>query len=229
MKIASLNVKILQYYEERLNQIVKLILDNEVDIICFQEMTRLAIERIARDTQMKYVFRYGNAIMTKLPFIDTRYIGLFSYRGAIKAKIQYEDIVLNIVATHLDHLSEDVRIKQIEKLKPQLENADFLIGDMNALCQYDYGKNKTKKINESRLNAKLEKFRCEVVDLILNDGFKINDFICPTCPYGTRVDYIFIKEDKLNKKRKFKQSHEVIDTIENGTTDHNMLIVELTT
>lgn len=228
MKIASLNVKILQYYEERLNKIVKLILDNEIDIICFQEITRQAIERIARDTNMKYVFRFGNAVMTKLPFLESKFIGLFSYRGAIKVKIQYEDIVLNIIATHLDHLNEDTRMKQLEKLKPQLENADFLIGDMNALYQYDYSKKKRKKINENRLNAKLEKYRHEVVDLILNNGFKINDFIEPTCPYGTRVDYIFVN-DNLNKKRKFKQNHEVIDTIQDDITDHNMLILELTT
>ena len=40
--------------------------------------------------------------------------------------------------THLDHLDEDDRLKQIKDFNPPKDNIDILMGDMNALTREDY-------------------------------------------------------------------------------------------
>lgn len=230
LKIGSLNTWLLQVYEERLNDIVKLIIDNDIDIMCFQEMTKSAIQAIARDTGMTYIFRFGNGIVTRLPILEYKLIGLSGYRGAIKAKIKIsKKRSVNIIVTHLDHLKESTRMFQIQKLQPHFENAHFLIGDMNALNGNDYGKRAKEGINSRRLKAKLEKYNDEVVSFILSEQFNVNKFICPTCPYGTRVDYIFFKQKILDDMCLSDVKHEVIDTINTDVSDHNMLIMDMKT
>ena len=228
LKIGSLNTWLLQVYEDRINDIVKLIIDNDIDIICFQEMTKSAIQTIARDTNMTYIFRYGNGIISKLPIVEYKLIGLTGYRGAIKAKILLsKKNTVTITVTHLDHLKENTRMLQIEKICPYFEHVDFLIGDMNALYSDDYSKRKKERINSRRITSKLEQYDDKVTSFILSKKFSINKFICPTCPYGTRVDYIFFKQQTLDEMGLSDISHEVVDTIETQVSDHNMLIMDM--
>jgi endonuclease/exonuclease/phosphatase family metal-dependent hydrolase len=225
--IGSLNTKMIQSYEDRINDIIKLINENNIDIMCFQEMTRKGIKVISDKTNMKYIYSFGNAILTKLPIIEHKFIGLNNYRGAILAKIICNKKEVNILATHLDHLKEDIRMKQITKLYPYFKDTDFLIGDLNSLNIKDYSKNRYNCINKLRIKIGLEAFKHEVIDFILSNEFKINNYISMTCPHETRVDYIFYKNKKLTDLKLNHYQHSVIDTINNNISDHNMLIMEM--
>lgn len=217
----------LNDYETRLVDIVSIIKKQKFDVVFFQEMTRKAIAKISTLTGMKYITRYGNAIITSLPIISSEFYHLESYRGAIKITLQYNEHSLVFMVTHLDHLKESNRLRQFHKLSPQLYDVDFLIGDMNAIYKADYSKTQFAKIDDNRRAVNLEPAYTELIDKLLEYGFKINEFIEPICPYGTRIDYIFYKNQKLKDIKIKKKTDLLIDTISDNTSDHKMLIMEL--
>lgn len=233
LKIGSLNVKNLLSYQDRYQDILSLILENDFDIICFQEMTHNAIVKLAKDTNMSYKLWFSNGILTKLKISNFETYKLVAFRGGLKATLLYDNngipVTITVMVTHLDDLREDVRIKQFLSLKPYLNDVDFLIGDFNSLHKKDYSDETFNELNNIRLKCKLEKARTEVIDLVKSNGFNINPFITPTCSYNTRVDYIFYKLDFINKYKIVTKNDDIIDTISSNISDHNLLISDIKT
>lgn len=228
IKIGSLNVHKLEPYEDRCNDIVQLIKDNQIDIMCFQEMTRAGLQKLNEDIKWNDMFWFGNAILTKLKILNSTNISLPKFRGGLKLTLINENNEKIIVMlTHLDHLHEDNRISQLRELNPYLQNVDFLIGDFNSLNPEDYSKNGYEKINKQRLAARLERARNEVIDMIKSFDFNINPFISPTCPYGTRVDYIFYKRSFMGRYKIKEKIDEVIDTTISDISDHNLITAKM--
>jgi len=135
--------------------------------------------------------------------------------------------------THLDHMNEDDRLKQIEYFKPHEENIDILMGDMNSLTRDDYSDDYYKNIVVGqRERSYWEKPRFDLTNLITKqwnyqDAFKqINpqakDEQVVTCTYGTRIDYIYLRPRTDNQWKLTQCS--IINT--NGATDHNAVFAE---
>jgi len=135
--------------------------------------------------------------------------------------------------THLDHIDEDARLRQIHYFQPQKESVDILIGDMNALTRDDYSDKYYENIVFGRREKSgWEKPRFELTDLITNqwnyqDAFKLinsqaKDGQVVTCEYGTRIDYIYLLP-RTNDQWKLTQCS-IIDT--KGATDHNIVFAE---
>lgn len=229
MKIASFNVKWVTPAEDRYSKIIHIFNQHQFDIICLQEVTKNTYIYIVEDIQKKLnfqdfyhcLYRFGVLILSKHPYrpSSTRLIPIGGHRGAILTEIILNHEIITITATHLDHLDEDIRIKQIEILKPHLLTTDFFIGDMNAINLEDYSHGQHININKSRAIAGLPLARNDTIDTILKCGFQINKFIQPTCPYQTRVDYIF-------RRPKNQGIDSVIDTITPKLSDHNLIIYQ---
>jgi len=130
--------------------------------------------------------------------------------------------------THLDHLNENNRLKQIKEFNPLENNIDILMGDMNALTRNDYSDDYYQKnILEFRKKSYWEKPRFDLTEFITNqwnfqDAFKqINpnakDEQVVTCRFKTRVDYIYLRP-RPNDLWILKECS-IINT--ENATDHN--------
>jgi len=137
--------------------------------------------------------------------------------------------------THLDHMNEDDRLKQIEYFKPHEENIDILMGDMNALTRDDYSEFYYRDIVAGkREKSGWEKPRFDLTKLIRDewnyqDAFKLinpqlKDEHVQTCDYGTRIDYISM-HPRINDQWILTKC-QIIDT--KGATDHNAVFAEFT-
>jgi exonuclease III len=135
--------------------------------------------------------------------------------------------------THLDHLDEDDRLKQIKEFKPHEKNIDILMGDMNALTREDYSDHYYRDvIVGKREKNQWEKPRFDLTKLITDewgyqDAFKLinpelKDEQGITCRYGTRIDYIYVHSRVKDQWRISKC--EIINT--KGATDHNIIFAE---
>jgi endonuclease/exonuclease/phosphatase family metal-dependent hydrolase len=105
--------------------------------------------------------------------------------------------------THLDHLNEDDRLNQIKEFNPHKNNIDILIGDMNALTRDDYSDTYVREIVlEKRAKSGWEKPRFDLTEFITHEwdyqdalrlaNPQLKDEQIATCPYGTRIDYIYV-------------------------------------
>jgi endonuclease/exonuclease/phosphatase family metal-dependent hydrolase len=135
--------------------------------------------------------------------------------------------------THLDHLDENNRLKQIKEFRPHKKNIDILLGDMNALTREDYSDHYYRHIVlEKREESRWEKPHFDLTKLIRDewgyqDAFRsfnpqLKDEQVVTCDYGTRIDYIYVHPRVYDKWKLSKC--EIIDT--KGATDHNIVFAE---
>jgi endonuclease/exonuclease/phosphatase family metal-dependent hydrolase len=136
--------------------------------------------------------------------------------------------------THLDHVNEDDRLKQIQGFDSFHDTIDILMGDMNALTRDDYSDEYfQKQIIEVREESRWEKPRFDLTKLITNewryqDAYRLinaeaKDAQISTCYYGTRIDYIYVHPRVINDQWIIKQC-EIIDT--KGFTDHQAVFAE---
>ncbi|CAF5017230.1 unnamed protein product [Rotaria sp. Silwood1] len=129
--------------------------------------------------------------------------GTFCNGIASRYPIRYAIENVTFAVIHLDYLDEDDRLKQIKEFNPYEHNIDILMGDMNALTREDYSDDYYRNIVvERREKSNWEKPHFDLTQLITyewnyQDAFKkINPTLkneqVATCPYGTRIDYIYI-------------------------------------
>ncbi|CAF3022436.1 unnamed protein product [Rotaria sp. Silwood2] len=130
-------------------------------------------------------------------------------RGGTRAMLQFNlggnhPFVENrrFAVTHLDHINEDDRIVQMTSFAPHHKNVSILMGDMNAVTREDYSDDYYQHIVfDKRKEARWELPRFDLTRLIttsfgFQDAFRqanpeLKDEQVATCPYGTRIDYIF--------------------------------------
>ncbi|CAF4923180.1 unnamed protein product, partial [Rotaria sp. Silwood1] len=133
--------------------------------------------------------------------------------------------------THLDHTNEDDRIVQMTSFAPHRKNINILMGDMNAVTHEDYSDNYYQQIVFSkRKQARWELPRFDLTRLIttsfaFQDAFRqanpeLKDEQVATCPYGTRIDYIFWRP-LINDEWVLKDCS-LVDTKQ--TTDHQAVM-----
>jgi exonuclease III len=182
---------------------------------------------------------FGNAIASRHPIIDySNKISEHEYVGGTRAMLQCRfggdhPFIKNrrFAVTHLDHFDEGDRLMQINEFAPYNHNINILVGDMNALTQNDYSDKYLRDIiTVKREQNGWEKPRFELTELLtttwgFQDAFRsinseLKDARVVTCPYGTRIDYIYhhpLRNDEWKLTECF-----IVDT--RRSTDHNAVI-----
>ena len=153
---------------------------------------------------------YGNGLLystEKFTLVESKNYIIGSNNGknkrsAFRVVLRHNQTQRSIVlyVTHLDHISEQNRIKQWKAFTDVCDiNGDckrkyVVLGDLNALTQTDYSLQRNLEITAHRRSQKFEDPSSELTDLISNQGYfdAMQHFgtIGPTSRFDTRVDYI---------------------------------------
>nr|GMD26850.1 DNAse I-like superfamily protein [Ipomoea batatas] len=159
-------------------------------------------------------------------------------RNVLKAKIEVPEVgEFDLYCTHLDHLDENWRMKQMNAIIQSADTPHLLTGGLNSLDETDYSperwaeivkyyeemgkptpKVEVMKYLKTKQYADAKDFggECESV-VVIAKGQSVQG----TCKYGTRVDYILASP---NSSFKFVQgSYSVLSS--KGTSDHHIVKV----
>lgn len=204
---------------------------------------------LAEALGMKYVFAeswapaFGNAILSRWPIKQWRVQKIFDdtdFRNVLQATIEVPRAgLVNFHCTHLDHLDENWRMKQINSILRSTDGPHILAGGLNSLDETDYSAERWsdivkyyQEIGKPTPKVEVMKFlkgkqyvdakdfagECEAV-VVVAKGQDVQG----TCKYGTRVDYILASP---NSPYKFVPgSYGVVSS--KGTSDHHIVKVDI--
>ncbi|CAI0395395.1 unnamed protein product [Linum tenue] len=235
--------------------VVEVLRELDADILALQEVKAeeekgmKPLSDLAAALGMNYVFadswapEYGNAILSKWPIKRWKVHKIFDdsdFRNVLKATINVPNVgEVNFHCTHLDHLDEQWRMKQVNAIIDSSEGPHLLAGGLNSLDETDYNEDRWIDIvkyyeemgkptpkaevmrflkKENYTDAKDYAGECESVVMIAK-GQNVQG----TCKYGTRVDYIVASP---NSPYKFVPgSYSVLSS--KGTSDHHIVKVDV--
>ncbi|KAF8401596.1 hypothetical protein HHK36_012541 [Tetracentron sinense] len=220
------------------------------DVKAEEEKDMKPLSELAGALGMNYVFaeswapEYGNAVLSKWPIKSWKIQKIFDdtdFRNVLKATIDVPRTgEVNFHCTHLDHLDENWRMKQINAIIQSNDRPHLLAGGLNSLHEADYSAERwtdivkyyeeigkpTPKVEVMRflkgkqyVDAKDFAGECESVVMIAK-GQNVQG----TCKYGTRVDYILASPDSPFKF--VPGSYSVLSS--KGTSDHHIVQVDIT-
>ncbi|CAF0790778.1 unnamed protein product [Rotaria sordida] len=246
-RLATLNVHSFAdhlAYRDNMNRLINILKPYNFDLIAVQETLNddnwskfcnlLGLNHFIYGPCEEHIF--GNGIASRYPIKTySNQRTSYSYLGGRRSLLEccldsnhpfVKDRIFAV--THLDHLNEHDRLKQIKEFDPWNKNIDIFMGDMNSLTQDDYSNNYFEKnIFELRKKSNWEKPYFDVTQLITNqwlykDAFKqinpnLKDKQLATCRYGTRIDYIYL-HPRIYDSWILKDCS-IIDT--QNATDHN--------
>ncbi|KAJ3323478.1 hypothetical protein HDV06_001755 [Boothiomyces sp. JEL0866] len=160
-------------------------------------------EYVFSDISIKSWLDLGNAVFSRYPIIKKNVLNLGSFRSAISTTIQIKETEIVVVGLHLEVVSEQLRIQQIEKLLEILEPESnvVLVGDFNTW--------RDGKVVEKILYAGFE----SSFDILGSPGPNF------TCWTGTAIDFIFVKGE-------IKQSLVASFAYQTGASDHLPIIAD---
>ncbi|KAJ7972848.1 Endonuclease/exonuclease/phosphatase protein [Quillaja saponaria] len=220
------------------------------DVKAEEENAMKPLSDLASALGMDYVFaeswapEYGNAVLSKWPIKRWKVQKIFDdtdFRNVLKATIDVPQAgEINLYCTHLDHLDENWRMKQINAIIQSNNEPHILVGGLNALDETDYSGERwtdivkyyeemgkpTPKVEVMR-NLKSKQYtdakdfagECESVVMIAK-----GQSVQGTCKYGTRVDYILSSPNSPYKL--VPGSYSVLSS--KGTSDHHIVKVDIT-
>jgi len=171
--------------------LAKVIKAQPYDLIGLEEISKEAVAKLKTLLPNYQVFRSGGNCLLSLHPLTPQSISLCvgestRFRTAILAEVQG----FKIIHTHLDHTTEEIRLRQLKILEPHLAQTDLIMGDLNSLYRGDYSEGDWVNLNAIRLKVKLEPACSEVMNRLVELGFRLGPYLGPTTPYDTRVDYI---------------------------------------
>ncbi|KAI3898304.1 hypothetical protein MKX03_036012 [Papaver bracteatum] len=150
------------------------------DVKAEEEKGMTPLSDLATALGMKYVFaeswapEYGNAVLSKWPIKKWQVQKIFDdsdFRNVLKVTVDVPNTgEINFHCTHLDHLDENWRMKQINAIMRSSDGPHILA------------------------DAKDYAGECESVVMIAK-----GQDVQGTCKYGTRVDYILTSQDSPYK------------------------------
>ncbi|XP_022760028.1 uncharacterized protein LOC111306421 [Durio zibethinus] len=219
------------------------------DVKAEEEKAMKPLSDLAAALGMNYVFaeswapEYGNAVLSKWPIKRWKVQKIFDdtdFRNVLKATIEVPQTgEVNFHCTHLDHLDENWRMKQINAIIQSNDGPHILAGGLNSLEETDYSTERWTDIikyyeemgkpipkvevmkflkNRQYTDAKDFAGECEPV-VVIAKGQSVQG----TCKYGTRVDYILASP---NSPYKFVPgSYSVLSS--KGTSDHHIVKVDI--
>ncbi|OIT06224.1 PREDICTED: uncharacterized protein LOC109209527 [Nicotiana attenuata] len=219
------------------------------DVKAEEEKGMKPLSDLAAALGMNYVFaeswapEYGNAIMSKWPIKSWNIQKIFDdsdFRNVLKATIDVPRVgEFNFYCTHLDHLDENWRMKQMNAIIQSSDKPHILAGGLNSLDETDYSPERwtdivkyyeemgkpTPKVevmkhlkSKEYTDAKDFAGECESVVMIAK-----GQSVQGTCKYGTRVDYILSSSDSPYKF--VPGSYSVFSS--KGTSDHHIVKVDM--
>lgn len=219
------------------------------DVKAEEENGMKPLSDLASSLGMNYVFaeswapEYGNAILSKWPIKRWKVQKIFDdtdFRNVLKATIEVPQAgEVNFYCTHLDHLDENWRMKQINAIIQCNDEPHVLAGGLNSLDETDYSQERWTDIvkyyeemgkptpksdvmrylkNRQYTDAKEFAGECESVVMIAK-----GQSVQGTCKYGTRVDYILSSPNSPYKL--VPGSYLVLSS--KGTSDHHIVKVDL--
>ncbi|KAL2323590.1 hypothetical protein Fmac_027969 [Flemingia macrophylla] len=219
------------------------------DVKAEEENGMKPLSDLAAALGMHYVFaeswapQYGNAVLSKWPIKRWKTHKIFhhtDFRNVLKATIDVPQAgELNFYCTHLDHLDENWRMKQINAIIESSEEPHILAGGLNSLDESDYSQERwtdivkyyeemgkpTPKVevmkylkSKDYTDAKHYAGECESVVMIAK-----GQSVQGTCKYGTRVDYIL---SSSNSPYKFVPGSYLVLSSK-GTSDHHIVKVDV--
>ncbi|KAF0895169.1 hypothetical protein E2562_006870 [Oryza meyeriana var. granulata] len=242
--------------EGRRRSVEEVLREVDADIIGLQnvraeeERGMSPLSELAEGLGMRYVFaeswapEYGNAVLSRWPikrWKAQRVADQSDFRNVLRATIEVPRAgEVNFHCTHLDHLDESWRMKQMNAILRSSDGPHILAGGLNALDGTDYSDERwadivkyyeeigkpTPKVEVMKylkgkqyVDAKDFAGECEAV-VVVAKGQDVQG----TCKYGTRVDYIIASP---NSPYKFVPgSYTVISS--KGTSDHHIVKVDVT-
>lgn len=212
--IATYNVK---RFGSRQYRKIPLILEEENVMICgLQEVPgKSKLEAMFKNTNYNVIyddlyFSYGNGLVYRKDLYDLIEHQLFilkkgiNKKGLLKVVLKGNDgKILNIYVTHLDHKTEEERMKELNVLYSRIPSNKncILMGDFNSLTKEDYDDEELANITLVRQNDNWELPKFDVTDSLKNNAFidTLCDNVVPTSRFNTRIDYIFIKGYDFDK------------------------------
>ncbi|CAF3626374.1 unnamed protein product [Rotaria sp. Silwood1] len=230
-RLATINVHYFadpSTHENSIKRLVTILKPYNFDLIAVQEAnndedwfkfsTLLGLNHFIYGSCEEDVF--GNGIASRYPIKSYSNQQTNSDHPFVKDRI--------FAVTHLDHLNENDRLKQIKDFDPLKKNINILMSDMNSLTRDDYSNHYYEKnVFGLRKASKWEKPFFDVTQLITNqwsytDALKqinpnLKDKQVATCRYGTRIDYIYV-HPRINDSWILKDCS-IINT--QNATDHN--------
>ncbi len=250
-RLATLNVHSFQnslFYHNNIFDLVSILEPLNLDLIAVQEIqNNQEWSQFSNRLSFQYSLYgecnrefFGNGIASRYPIASYSHIASTSCTDEVRCLLQCSldsnnPFIQNrlFAVTHLNHLNEDNRLKQIKEFDPYKENIDILMGDMNALTRNDYSENYYRDIVlGKREKSGWEKPRFDLTKLIRDewgyqDAFRsfnpeLKDEQVATCDYGTRIDYIYV-QPRIYDQWKLTKC-EIINT--KGATDHNGVLAE---
>ncbi|KAJ7551861.1 hypothetical protein O6H91_06G032800 [Diphasiastrum complanatum] len=227
------------------------------DIVALQEVKAheekgmRPLSDLAEALGMNYAYaeswapEFGNAVLSRWPIKSwsvKRIHDDTDYRNVLKVVVDIPLVgEVNFHCTHLDHLDEDWRLKQVQSLTEDTKGyPHILVGDLNSLKKSDYSKERWTEIAKVReengklapKDAVMEKLLKEkgYIDSVSAAGEEDDVITVPngqmvqgTCKYGTRLDYILASP--LLPYRFVPGSYSVISS--RGTSDHHLVKVDI--
>lgn len=219
------------------------------DVKAEEEKAMKPLSDLADALGMTYVFaeswapEYGNAILSRWPIKRWKVQKIYDdsdFRNVLKATIAVPHLgEVNFSCTHLDHLDENWRMKQINAIIQSSDEPHILAGGLNSLDETDYSQERwtdivnyyeemgkpTPKVEVMRFlkskqytDAKDFAGECESVVMIAK-----GQSVQGTCKYGTRVDYIL---GSPNSPYKFVPGSYLVLSSK-GTSDHHIVKAEI--
>lgn len=194
---------------------------------------------------MNYVFaeswapEYGNAILSKWPIKRWKTQKIFDdsdFRNVLKATIDVPQTgEFNFFCTHLDHLDENWRMKQINAIIQSTDEPHILAGGLNSLDETDYSSERWTDIVKYYEEIGKPTPKVEVMKYLKSKQYTdAKDFagqfesvvmiakgqsVQGTCKYGTRVDYILTSPESPYK---FVPGSYLVFSSK-GTSDHHIV------
>ncbi|CAK8572881.1 unnamed protein product [Lathyrus sativus] len=219
------------------------------DVKAEEENGMKPLSDLAAALGMNYVFaeswapEYGNAVLSKWPIKRWNAHKIFDhtdFRNVLKATIDVPEAgELNFYCTHLDHLDENWRMKQINAIIQTNDEPHILAGGLNSLDESDYSQERWTDIVKYYEEMGKPTPKVEVMKhLKSKDYTDSKDYageyesvvmiakgqsVQGTCKYGTRVDYIL---SSSNSPYKFVPGSYLVLSSK-GTSDHHIVKVDV--
>lgn len=214
-----------------------------LDVVCLQECSPGAADALCSmlGTSWRAVVApaayLANVILTRHPIREKQSLELCAGgeepRSAAFARIhlgEWGDV--GVCCTHLDYLSEEVRIAQWNLLQTQLPAEHILAGDLNALTRHDYDPTKWREITVVRARNRWEPPLHELTDKLHAAGYRDSwhhgenaGYPPTTSRFETRIDYLLLSP--MFSGRFVAQSHRHIDTRATHVSDHALVMAEV--
>lgn len=186
MRIATLNIQMKGPGISK--KLIRIIREHNIKVLCVQECPRATAAAVkCNNSEIYTVSHRGLSIFSFSPITLIKKIDLGRY---YKAAMMVRICGHSIVNLHLDHLSENLRLKQASRILQEFKNAHYIVGDFNSLQEQDYTTGQWNSIQNSRQAAKLEQGASKVMNKFGEAGYHNSTYVAPTTLHSTRVDYI---------------------------------------